>query len=92
MERSTAFQRGETNMTSPINNHRESNQSYPREKQKLHFALIYSNPLIEIIEKGNNVKDKTRNVPAILNNDPVDFAKECDAIKDSINQSGKQIN
>ena len=52
----------------------------------IHFAILYSNPLVDIVEKKYRVQT------ALLTNDPVDFSGECSNILTSLVSYKKAIN
>ena len=61
--------------------------SFLGEKQLLHFAIMYSNPLVKMDkQKGSKLKK------VHLLNDPVNFAEECDLILKSLEKMDKMIN
>ena len=52
----------------------------------LHFAILYSNPLVDIVEKKSRVQT------ALLINDPVDFSNECASILQCLESHKKLLN
>ena len=64
---------------------RRSNFMRPAE-EVLHFAILYSNPLVDIVEKKNRVQT------ALLINDPVDFSSECSSILQCLESHKKLLN
>lgn len=64
---------------------RRSNFYRPAE-EILHFAILYSNPLVDIVEKKNRVQT------ALLINDPVDFSSECASILQCLESHKKLLN
>lgn len=56
------------------------------QKDVLHFAILYSNPLVDIVEKKSRVQT------ALLINDPVDFSNECASILQCLESHKKLLN
>jgi hypothetical protein len=65
---------------------RRSNFTNKNQDDALHFAILYSNPLVDIVEKKNRVQT------ALLINDPVDFSSECASILQCLESHKKLLN
>lgn len=59
---------------------------FQMKKSQLHFAILYSNPLVELMERRNKI------TTALLTNDPVDFSSECSAILNTLQSFKKHLN
>lgn len=58
------------------------------EKKKLHFAVLYSHPLLEVSMNPAAQKETI----GILQNDPVNFSVECDSILKTMQDKKKMVN
>lgn len=58
------------------------------DKKKLHFAVLYSHPLLEVNVNPGAQKETL----GILQNDPVNFSVECDSILKTIQDKKKMVN
>jgi energy-coupling factor transporter ATP-binding protein EcfA2 len=63
----------------------QTNLFNPRDTFVLHLAILYSNPMVEIVEKKNRVQC------AMLTGDPVDFNGECASILHCLESHKKKL-
>lgn len=67
---------------------RNQHQMSMFDKKKLHFAILYSHPLLEVNMNPGGQKETF----GILQNEPVNFSVECDSILRTIQAKKKMVN